>query len=78
MSLQPHWTLKAPTDHYPRGVHSSSVIFCFIQEAAWLSSLLPELNERGVALYGIVHEERGANSFKDYLKGELLFDEEVC
>ena len=28
-------------------------------------------------LYGIVHEEKGANSFNKYLKGEMLFDEEV-
>ena len=47
------------------------------QEASWLSSLLPELNERGVALYGILHEEKGAKSFSKYFKGELLFDEEV-
>jgi hypothetical protein len=48
-----------------------------LQEAAWLSSLLPELNKKGVALYGILHEEKGANSFKEYMKGEILFDEEV-
>ena len=48
-----------------------------MQEASWLSSLLPELNERGVSLYGIVHEEKGANSFNDYLKGEMLYDKEV-
>lgn len=29
-----------------------------------------------MALYGIVHEEKGANSFNEYLKGEMLFDEE--
>lgn len=27
-------------------------------------------------MYGIVHEEKGANSFNKYLKGEMLFDEE--
>ncbi len=48
-----------------------------LQEASQLSSLLPELKERGVALYGIVHEEKGAKSFNEYLKGEMLFDEEV-
>lgn len=49
----------------------------FSKEASWLSSLLPELKEKGVSLYGIVHEEKGANSFNKYLNGEMLFDEEV-
>ena len=57
---------------------SNAGLFCFFfQEASWLSSLLPELKERGVSLYGIVHEEKGANSFNEYLKGEMLYDKEV-
>ena len=51
--------------------------FFFLKEASWLSSLRPELDKRGVALYGIVHEEKGASAFKEYLKGEVLYDEEV-
>lgn len=47
------------------------------QEAAKLSSLQPELSSKGVPLYGIVHEEKGANSFNKYLNGQMLFDEEV-
>lgn len=49
-----------------------------LQEAVGLASLLPELKERGVSLYGIVHEEMGAKSFNEFLKGEILFDREVC
>ncbi len=52
-------------------------MYISLQEASWLSSLLPELNKRGVRLYGVLLEEKGANSFNQYLKGELLFDEKV-
>ena len=47
------------------------------QEALLLSSLRSELDKRGVPLYGILHEELGAERFKDYLKGDLFFDKEV-
>lgn len=42
-----------------------------------LSSLQPELDQRQVPLYGILHEELGAEKFKNYLKGEIFFDKEV-
>ncbi len=48
------------------------------QEAAWLSSLLPQLQEKGVPLYAILHEEKGAGKFGTFLEGgELFFDETV-
>lgn len=47
------------------------------QEAMMLSSLQPELDQRQVPLYGILHEELGAEKFKNYLKGEIFFDKEV-
>ena len=53
------------------------VRLCVVQEATQLSSLLPELISKGVPLYGVVLEEKGAHAFNEYLKGEMLFDEEV-
>lgn len=48
-----------------------------MQEATMLSSLLPQLTEKGVPLYGILHEEGGAGKFKTLLKGDLFLDREV-
>jgi len=46
------------------------------EEASELASLLPELNQRGVPLVGIVHEELGVEEFRPYLKGDLFLDKE--
>lgn len=46
------------------------------EEAAKLSSLRPELDQLNVPLYGILHEEQGSKSFKNYFQGELFLDEE--
>ena len=42
-----------------------------------LSSLLPQLREKGVPLYGVLHEARGAGKFGTFLKGDLFLDKEV-
>ena len=47
------------------------------QEASSLSSLHPLLESRGIPLYGILHEEKGATSFNRYLGGQLLLDLKV-
>lgn len=44
------------------------------EEASQLSSLLSKLNQHGVPLVGVVHQKRGADQFKSYLKGELFLD----
>jgi len=31
-----------------------------------------------VPLYGILHEEKGAEEFNKFLQGDLLLDEKVC
>ena len=54
-----------------------SLLCHIIKEATQLSALAPELEALGVPIYGILHEEKGAEGFKPYLKGELLFDEKV-
>ena len=48
-----------------------------LQEALLLSSLRSQLDHKHVPLYGILHEELGAEEFKEYLKGELFLDKEV-
>lgn len=47
------------------------------QEAAELSSIKPQLDEKKVALYAVVHEKLGVPEFKDFFKGEVLFDPKV-
>lgn len=59
-------------------VIQSNKVTLFLQEASGLSSLLPELEKRNVPLYGILHEEKGAEEFNKYLQGDLLLDEKVC
>lgn len=49
----------------------------FIQEALELSSLIPELDQKGVNLVGVVHEEKGAKEFQPFLSSPLYLDEEV-
>ncbi len=51
---------------------------CILQEAIALSSLKPQLDERGVNLYAVVHEALGTKQFRDYFKGQIYLDEEVC
>lgn len=46
------------------------------EEALELSSLRPELDQKGVSLVGVVHEERGAKEFQPYLNSPLYLDEE--
>lgn len=59
-------------------VSQSNKVALLLQEASGLSSLLPELEKRNVPLYGILHEEKGAEEFNKYLQGDLLLDEKVC
>lgn len=54
-----------------------TIIIFFKQEAVKVSSLLPELEKLGIPLYGIVSQKTGAKGFKEYLKGDILLDEEV-
>ncbi len=42
-----------------------------------MSKLKEELDQAGVALYGVVHETRGVDAFKPYLKGDVYLDVEV-
>ena len=42
-----------------------------------LSSLIPELDQKGVNLVGVVHEEKGAKEFQPFLSSPLYLDEEV-
>ena len=42
-----------------------------------LSSLKPELDQRGVNLVGIVHEKKGVKEFQPYLSSPIYLDEEV-
>lgn len=41
-----------------------------------LSSLIPELDQKGVNLVGVVHEEKGAKEFQPFLSSPLYLDEE--
>lgn len=49
-----------------------------MQEAAGISSLKPELDRLQVPVYGLLNSRRGVEEFQPYLKGELLYDKEVC
>ena len=42
-----------------------------------LSSLKPELDKKGVALVGVVHETIGVEEFKPFFKGKIYLDEKV-
>jgi len=46
------------------------------EEALELASLKPELDQMGVNLVGVVHEQKGAKKFQPYLNGSIYFDEE--
>ncbi|CAJ0586830.1 unnamed protein product, partial [Mesorhabditis spiculigera] len=46
------------------------------REAAHLSELKSLLDEKKIALIGVVHETKGVNEFKPYFKGDIYFDEE--
>lgn len=46
------------------------------EEALELSSLKPELEQRGVNLVGVVHEEMGVKQFQPYLNSTIYLDEE--
>ena len=59
------------------GLCGNGAMFQLLQEAASISSLKPALEAKGIPLYGILHEEGGAESFKKYLKGPLFLDREV-
>lgn len=41
-----------------------------------LSSLKGEFDMKNVPLYAVLHEELGAEEFKEYLKGDLFLDHE--
>jgi len=44
------------------------------EEAAELSkALLPHLTDKGVKLYGVVHEERGVDGFRPYLQDAPIY-----
>ncbi|PFX28065.1 Redox-regulatory protein FAM213A [Stylophora pistillata] len=45
-------------------------------EALELSSLKPDLNQRGVNLVGVVHEEMGVKQFQPYLNSTIYLDKE--
>ena len=51
----------------------------WLQEAAELSSLKPQLDELGVPLYAVVKEDIGAEvqNFRPYFKGEIFVDHKV-
>lgn len=45
-------------------------------EAQGLSSLVPEMDARGVRLHAVVHEVLGAEDFKPFIKGSVYLDPE--
>ncbi|XP_042233378.1 peroxiredoxin-like 2A [Homarus americanus] len=47
-----------------------------IQEALALSSLKKHFEAKRVPLYGLLHEELGAEEFSQFFQGELLLDTE--
>lgn len=51
----------------------------WLQEAAELSSLKPQLDKLGVPLYAVVKEDVGTEvqNFRPYFKGEIFLDEKV-
>jgi hypothetical protein len=42
-----------------------------------LSSLKPELDQKGIPLIGVVHETTGVEEFKPFLKGDIYLDDKV-
>uniref|UniRef100_A0A4W6C4R4 Peroxiredoxin-like 2A n=1 Tax=Lates calcarifer TaxID=8187 RepID=A0A4W6C4R4_LATCA len=55
------------------------LVLFWLQEAAELSSLKPQLDELGVPLYAVVKEDVGTEvqNFRPYFKGEIFLDEKV-
>ncbi len=51
----------------------------WLQEAAALSSLKPQLDELGVPLYAVVKEDVGTEvqNFRPYFNGEIFVDHKV-
>ena len=45
------------------------------EEASQLSSLKPELDQKGVPLIGVVHEMTGVEEFKPFFKGDIYLDD---
>ncbi|KAL4240444.1 hypothetical protein ACF0H5_001236 [Mactra antiquata] len=45
-------------------------------EAQGLSSLVPEMDARGIRLHAVVHETFGAEEFKPFIKGDVYLDVE--
>ncbi|KAI8797597.1 redox-regulatory protein FAM213A, partial [Biomphalaria glabrata] len=45
-------------------------------EAQELSSLKPQLDDHGVPLYAVVHEDLGVAEFQPFFKGEIFLDKE--
>lgn len=58
-------------------IYFQNKLYGFIQEALELSSLIPELDQKGVNLVGVVHEDKGAKEFQPFLNSPLYLDEEV-
>lgn len=46
------------------------------EEAAELSSLMPQFEAHGFDLFGIVHENRGVEAFRAFFKGPIYLDAE--
>jgi len=44
------------------------------EEASGLSSLRPQLDERNVKLYGVIHENFGVEGFQPFFKGDIFLD----
>ena len=42
-----------------------------------LSSLKPELDQKGIPLIGVVHEMLGVEEFKPFFKGDIYLDDKV-
>ena len=63
----------------PRGlsITKTHAFHILHQEAASISSLKPALEAKGVPLYGLVHEERGTEEFRQYFRGPLFLDTQV-
>ena len=50
------------------------ILKAFFQEAKDLSSLSPLFAKHNIPMYGILHEIKGANEFREYFDGKLYFD----
>lgn len=48
-------------------------MFCR-REASYLSAMKDKLDAKNVQLIGVVHETKGVEEFKPYLKGHVFFD----